>query len=58
MDHRNTDDCEKVREWLKQEFNGELVVINGKYKTDVGKAGSHEQLIAEISDLAASEHKH
>jgi thiol:disulfide interchange protein DsbA len=35
-----------------------LVVINGKYKTDVGKAGSHEQLIAEISDLAASEHKH
>ena len=35
-----------------------LVVINGKYITDVGKAGSHEQLIAEITDLAASEHKH
>jgi len=35
-----------------------LVVINGKYMTDVGKAGSHEQLIAEINDLAASEHKH
>jgi thiol:disulfide interchange protein DsbA len=35
-----------------------LVVINGKYKTDVGKAGSHEALIAEINDLAASEHKH
>jgi thiol:disulfide interchange protein DsbA len=35
-----------------------LVVINGKYITDVGKAGSHEELIAEINDLAASEHKH
>jgi thiol:disulfide interchange protein DsbA len=34
-----------------------LVVINGKYITDVGKAGSHEQLIAEINDLAGSEHK-
>jgi protein dithiol oxidoreductase (disulfide-forming) len=35
-----------------------LVVINGKYITDVGKAGSHENLIAEINDLAAGEHKH
>jgi thiol:disulfide interchange protein DsbA len=35
-----------------------LIVVNGKYITDVGKAGSHEQLIAEINDLAASEHKH
>jgi thiol:disulfide interchange protein DsbA len=35
-----------------------LVVINGKYLTDVGKAGSHENLIAEINDLAASEHRH
>ena len=34
-----------------------LVVINGKYVTDVGKAGTHENLIAEINDLAASEHK-
>jgi thiol:disulfide interchange protein DsbA len=34
-----------------------LIVINGKYMTDVGKAGSHEALIAEINDLAASEHK-
>jgi thiol:disulfide interchange protein DsbA len=34
-----------------------LVVINGKYMTDVGKAGSHESLIAEINDLAAGEHK-
>ena len=31
-----------------------LIVINGKYMTDVGKAGSHENLIAEINDLAAS----
>ncbi len=35
-----------------------LIVINGKYLTDVGKAGSHESLIAEINDLAASEHRH
>jgi thiol:disulfide interchange protein DsbA len=35
-----------------------LIVINGKYTTDVGKAGSHENLIAEINDLAAGEHRH
>jgi protein dithiol oxidoreductase (disulfide-forming) len=34
-----------------------LIVINGKYMTDVGKAASHENLIAEINDLAAGEHK-
>jgi hypothetical protein len=32
-------------------------VINGKYKTYLSKAGSHENLIAEINDLAAGEHK-
>jgi protein dithiol oxidoreductase (disulfide-forming) len=35
-----------------------LIIINGKYMTDVGKAGSHENLIAEINDLAAGEHRH
>ncbi len=35
-----------------------LIVINGKYTTDVAKAGSHENLIAEINDLAAGEHRH
>ena len=34
-----------------------LIVINGKYMTDVGKAGSHDDLIAEINDLAAGEHR-
>ena len=34
-----------------------VIMINGKYMTDVGKAGSHENLIAEINDLAAGEHK-
>ena len=29
MDHRSSDDREKVREWLKEEFNGELVTIAG-----------------------------
>jgi protein dithiol oxidoreductase (disulfide-forming) len=34
-----------------------FIAINGKYATDVGKAGSHEMLIEEINDLAAGEHK-
>ena len=33
------------------------IIINGKYMTDVGKAGNYENLFAEINDLAASEHK-
>jgi protein dithiol oxidoreductase (disulfide-forming) len=35
-----------------------LVVVNGKYTTDVAKAGSPAQLISLVDDLAASEHKH
>ena len=35
-----------------------LVVINGKYTTDVGDAGGHAaQLLALINDLAASERR-
>lgn len=30
MDHRESKDREKVREWLKIEFNGDLVAIGGK----------------------------
>lgn len=33
------------------------VIINGKYQTNVGMAGGHEQLIALINDLAAAEKK-
>jgi protein dithiol oxidoreductase (disulfide-forming) len=33
-----------------------LVVVNGKYSTDVAKAGGPQQLISEIDDLAAAEH--
>ncbi len=29
MNHRSSADCEKVREWLKQEFNADLVSIAG-----------------------------
>src|SRR3954447_17400224 len=29
MDHRNSDDLARVREWCKEEFNGELVAIGG-----------------------------
>jgi protein dithiol oxidoreductase (disulfide-forming) len=35
-----------------------LVVINGKYTTDVQKAGSAKNLIELITDLSAHEHRH
>jgi len=35
-----------------------FIAINGKYTSDVNKAGSHEKLMALIDDLAASEHRH
>jgi hypothetical protein len=34
------------------------MVVDGKYTTDVAKAGSQSNLIQLISDLAAAEHKH
>lgn len=30
MSHRSSADCERVREWLKLEFNGTIVEVNGK----------------------------
>ncbi len=33
-------------------------IVNGKYVTDVGLAGSPERLLALINDLAAQEHRH
>ena len=30
MDHRDSDDRRKIREWLKREFNGEMVQVAGK----------------------------
>lgn len=42
MDHRNPKDVEKTRDWLKQEFNSEMVTIGGKSRvvagSTVGKA--------------------
>jgi thiol:disulfide interchange protein DsbA len=35
-----------------------LVVVDGKYSTDVAKAGGPQQLIQIIDDLSASEHHH
>jgi thiol:disulfide interchange protein DsbA len=46
-------------EQLTQRYHVEgvpLIVINGKYTTDVGKAGSQTNLINLIDDLAAAEH--
>lgn len=34
-----------------------FVAVGGKYSTDVGKAGGHEQLIQLIDDLAAFDHQ-
>jgi thiol:disulfide interchange protein DsbA len=48
-------------EQLTQRYHVEgvpLVVINGKYTSDVAKANGQAQLISLIDDLAASEHKH
>jgi thiol:disulfide interchange protein DsbA len=48
-------------EQLTQRYHVEgvpLMVINGKFTTDVAKAGSQSNLIALIDDLAAAEHKH
>ena len=35
-----------------------LIIVNGKYETDVGKAGGPTELIALINDLVASEKRH
>jgi thiol:disulfide interchange protein DsbA len=48
-------------EQLTQRYHVEgvpLIVINGKFTSDVAKAGSQSNLIALIDDLAAAEHKH
>ena len=35
-----------------------LIVVDGKYTTDVSKAGSPEKLFSLINDLAAADHRH
>jgi protein dithiol oxidoreductase (disulfide-forming) len=47
-------------EQLTQRYHVEgvpLIVVNGKYTSDVGKAGGPSELIQVIDDLAATEHK-
>jgi thiol:disulfide interchange protein DsbA len=48
-------------EQLTQRYHVEgvpLIVVDGKYTTDVGKAGGPSELLALIDDLAAAEHRH
>ena len=48
-------------EQLTQRYHVEgvpLIVINGKFTTDVAKANGQSNLISIIDDLAAAEHKH
>jgi hypothetical protein len=33
LDHRNSEDCQRVREWLKLEFNGEFLTLGGTITT-------------------------
>jgi thiol:disulfide interchange protein DsbA len=35
-----------------------FIAVNGKYATDIGKAGGEPQLIQLIGDLTAAEHGH
>ena len=35
-----------------------MIIVDGKYATDVGKAGSQENLFALVNDLVATEHHH
>ena len=44
MDHRNGDDRRQVREWLKTEFNGQMVEIGGKMHV-VGKSTSGREVL-------------
>ena len=47
-------------EQLTQRYHVEgvpLLVVNGKYSTDLSKAGSDAKLIELVSDLAAAEHR-
>src|SRR4051812_36792835 len=30
LDHHNSDDVRRVRDWMKQEFNGEMVALGDK----------------------------
>jgi protein dithiol oxidoreductase (disulfide-forming) len=48
-------------EELTQRYNVQgvpFIVVNGKYTTDVAKAGGEAKLIELINDLAAAEHRH
>jgi hypothetical protein len=36
LDYRNSEDCRKVRDWLKLEFNGEIVKVAGKTQKVAG----------------------
>jgi thiol:disulfide interchange protein DsbA len=48
-------------EQLTQSYHVEgvpLMVVDGKYVTDVSKAGGPDQLFAVVNDLAAAEHRH
>jgi protein dithiol oxidoreductase (disulfide-forming) len=48
-------------EQLTQRYHVEgvpLVIVDGRYTTDVAKAGGQSQLIGLVDDLAAAEHQH
>ncbi|MFN3658160.1 MAG: hypothetical protein ACK4UO_12965 [Pseudolabrys sp.] len=46
LDHQSSDDCTKVREWLKLEFNGQLLELNGKSRIVARSTKGREALNA------------
>lgn len=56
MDHRDREHCDQVREWLKIEFNAEMVVVAGKTRIVAGstkgklQAGFLEKVIDWMTD--------
>lgn len=51
LNHRDWRDCEMVREWLKQEFNGEFLNIGGKvHKVPLSTKGKLREFMERVQD--------
>jgi hypothetical protein len=51
LDHRSEQDRRRVREWVKTEFNGEMLVVGGKAVTVPGSTKGREKLQAVIEKV-------
>lgn len=56
MNHRDYKDIHKVREWLKTEFNGDIVVLGGKqHKITKSSKGVLKEFIERVLDWAGEQ---